>query len=56
MTGGVRAAFALTEPIAALASVNGCWAADLIAGKAILERIRHAALPYARRIGVAADH
>jgi hypothetical protein len=54
MTGGVKAA--LAAPIAALASVNGCWAADPIAGKAIFERIRHAAPPYARRIGVAADH
>jgi hypothetical protein len=53
MTGGVRAALALAGPIAALASVSGCWAGDPVAGKAIFERTCHAALPYTGRIGVA---
>ena len=56
MTGGVRAALTLAGPIAALASVSGCRAGDLVARKAIFEHICHiclAALPYTGRIGAA---
>ncbi len=56
MKGRVRISIVFAGPIAALASVNGSWAGDPVAGKAIFERICHAchaALPYAGRIGVA---
>src|ERR1019366_5844298 len=56
ITGEVRAALPLAGPIAALASVSGCWAGDPVAGKANFEHICHtchAALPYTDRIGVA---